>query len=99
MPLVKVIRNGQITIPKEVRAVLGIEEGDLLEVKLSKGGMTINPKTAVDKDLAKGRFFHMVEQIRESMKDADPQEIDAALAEAVKAAKKATAKRMKAQRS
>jgi AbrB family looped-hinge helix DNA binding protein len=99
MPLVKVIRNGQITIPKELRAVLGIEEGDLLEVKLSKGGMTIKPKTAVDKDLAKGRFFNMVEQIRESLKDADPQEVDAALAEAVQAAKKATTKKMKAQRS
>jgi AbrB family looped-hinge helix DNA binding protein len=99
MPLVKVIRNGQITIPKELRSVLGIEEGDLLEVKLNKGGMTIKPKTAVDKDLAKGRFFQMAEQIRESMKDADPQEVEAALAEAVQVAKKATTKRMKAQRS
>jgi len=96
MPLVKVIRNGQITIPKELRAALGIEEGDLLEVKLNKGGMTIKPKTAVDKDVAKGRFFQMVEQIRESVKDADPQEVEAALAEAVQAAKKATTKKIKA---
>lgn len=97
MPLVKVIRNGQITIPKELRDVLGIEEGDLLEVKLSKGGMTIKPKTAVDKDLAKGRFFQMVEEIRESVKDSDPQEVDAALAEAVQAAKKSTTRKIKAQ--
>jgi AbrB family looped-hinge helix DNA binding protein len=96
MPLVKVIRNGQITIPKELRAALGIEEGDLLEVKLSKGGMTVKPKTPVDKDMAKGRFFQMVEEIRESVKDADPQEVEAALAEAVQAAKKASAKRLKA---
>jgi hypothetical protein len=61
--------------------------------------MTIKPKIAVDKDLAKGRFFQIVAQMRESMKDADPQEVDAALAEAVKAAKKATTKKMKAQRS
>jgi AbrB family looped-hinge helix DNA binding protein len=99
MPLVKVTRNGQITIPKELRAALGIEEGDLLEVKLSKGGMTIKPKIAVDKDLAKGRFFQMVEEIRESVKDADPQEVDAALAEAVQAAKKATTNKTKARRS
>ena len=41
MPLVKVIRNGQITIPKVLRAALGIEDGDLLEVKLTKAGMSI----------------------------------------------------------
>jgi hypothetical protein len=64
-----------------------------LKEKLSKGGMTIKPKTAVDKDLAKGRFFHMVEQIRESVKDADPQEVDAVLAEAVQAARKRPSRR------
>jgi hypothetical protein len=64
-----------------------------LEAKPSKGGMTIKPETAVDKDLAKGRFFQMVEPIRESMKDADPQEVEAALAEAVQAAKKMKARR------
>lgn len=96
MPLVKVIRNGQITIPKELRGALGIEEGDLLEVRLSEGGMTIKPKTAVDRELAKGRFFQMTEQIRESVKDADPRELDEAIAEAVAAAKKVTARKIKA---
>jgi len=96
MPLVKVIRNGQITIPKSLRTVLGIEEGDILEVELSKGGMMIKPKAAVDKDLARGQFFQMVEEIRESVKDADPEELSAAIEEAVLAAKKATARKIKA---
>jgi hypothetical protein len=46
--------------------------------------------------MTKERFFQMVEQIRESVKDADPQEVEAALAEAVQAAKKATAKKLEA---
>ncbi|MGA2936426.1 MAG: AbrB/MazE/SpoVT family DNA-binding domain-containing protein [Syntrophobacteraceae bacterium] len=71
--------NGQITIPKELRAALGIEEGDLLEVKLTEAGMTIKPKTAVDRELAGRRFFQMTEQIRASVKDADPQELDEAI--------------------
>jgi AbrB family looped-hinge helix DNA binding protein len=99
MPLVKVIRNGQITIPKELRKVLGIEEGDLLEVKLTKGGMTIKPKAVVDRESAKGRFFQMVEEVRESVKDTDPQEIEAAIEEAVQAAKRSTAKKAKARSS
>ena len=37
-------------------------------------------------------------EFRESLKDADPQELEAALDEAVKAAKKVTAKRIKARK-
>ena len=55
--------------------------------------MSIKPKAAVDRELARGRFFQMTEQIRESVKDADPQELDEAIAEAVAAARKVTASR------
>lgn len=97
MPLVKVIRNGQITLPKGLRDRLGIREGDLLEVTLSKSGICIVPKTAVDSELARSEFFRMVNEFRERVMDADPEELEAALAEATLAAKKATAKRIKAQ--
>ena len=52
MPLVKVIRHGQITIPKELRRALNIKEGDYLEVDLSGSGMVIKPKAVMDKELA-----------------------------------------------
>lgn len=34
MPVTKVTRNYQITLPAEIRKALGIEEGELLEVEL-----------------------------------------------------------------
>ncbi|NJF26116.1 AbrB/MazE/SpoVT family DNA-binding domain-containing protein [Thermococcus sp. Bubb.Bath] len=34
MPLTKVTRNYQITIPAEIRKILGIREGEYLDVKL-----------------------------------------------------------------
>jgi AbrB family looped-hinge helix DNA binding protein len=43
MALVKVLRNGQITVPKGVRKVLGIKEGDVLEVALGKTGVVLKP--------------------------------------------------------
>lgn len=64
MPLVKVIRNGQITLPKSLRDRLGIREGDLLEVTLTKSGMSIVPKTAVDSELARTEFFKMVKEFQ-----------------------------------
>ncbi|CAB49684.1 AbrB/MazE/SpoVT family DNA-binding domain-containing protein [Pyrococcus abyssi] len=34
MPITKVTRNYQVTLPAEVRKVLGIREGDFLEVEV-----------------------------------------------------------------
>ncbi|RLE78763.1 MAG: AbrB family transcriptional regulator [Thermoprotei archaeon] len=44
--IVKVTRKGQITIPKSIRDLLGIEEGDLLSVR-EEGGKIILVKLGV----------------------------------------------------
>lgn len=88
MPLVKVVRNGQITLPKELRKKLDIEEGDLLEVELEKGSFIIRPKAVIDKELARNRFFKMVDEIREAVKDADPKVIEQEIEEAIRAVRK-----------
>ena len=49
MPLVKILRHGQITLPKEIRKILGVEEGDLLEVGLEDARVFLQPKVLVDK--------------------------------------------------
>jgi AbrB family looped-hinge helix DNA binding protein len=49
MPLVKILRHGQITLPKEIRKILGVEEGDLLEVGLENARVFLQPKVLVDK--------------------------------------------------
>jgi len=96
MPLVKVIRNGQITLPKELRTALGIREGDLLEVKMTKSGMIIKPRAPAGKDSAGDNFFQMVDELRDAVKDVGPAELDDAIEKAVAAARKATAKKLKA---
>ena len=88
MPLVKVIRNGQITIPKELRSVLGIQEGDFLEINLKGRNMVIEPKVAIDKDLAQEELFQIVKKMRDNVNEVDPKELDQTIREAVKAAKK-----------
>jgi AbrB family looped-hinge helix DNA binding protein len=96
MPLVKVVRNGQITIPKELRAILDIQEGDVLEITLNGTDMIIKPKIAVDKDPTRESFFAAVDEIRAEMKDADPEQITKEIEEAVAAVKKEAVKRIKA---
>ena len=50
MPVVKVLRHGQITLPKEIRKILGVEEGDLLELGLENARVFLQPKVLVDKE-------------------------------------------------
>lgn len=92
MPLVKVIRHGQITIPKELREALGIEEGDLLEVELKKSQMIIKPKAVVDKELARRKFFPIVKKMRAGSKNASEQEVDQLIEKAIGETRKVEAK-------
>ena len=95
MPLVKVIRNGQITIPKEIRRSLSIRDGDFLEIERSNSGLLIKPKIVIDRDESARKFFKQVSQMRKNAKKIDPEEVNEILAEAVRAAKKITAKKRK----
>jgi len=92
MSLVKVIRNGQITLPKKLRESLGIREGDLLEVKPAKSGLIIMPIVVVDREEARERFFGMVDQIRSRGRGADAGEVSREVDEATKSARKSKAK-------
>jgi AbrB family looped-hinge helix DNA binding protein len=51
MPMVRVLRNGVIQIPKEVREEVGIEEGDYIDMKINgKDTITLHLKDLVDED-------------------------------------------------
>ena len=49
MPVVRVIRHGQITLPKEFREALGVKEGDILEAEMKENQVVLKPKTLIDK--------------------------------------------------
>ncbi len=49
MPFVKVLRHGQVTVPKPLRKILGIKEGDVLEVVAENNGILLKPKILLDK--------------------------------------------------
>ncbi len=50
MNLLKVLRGGQITMPKNIRKELQISEGDLLEITLKDGGIYLKPKIVTDRE-------------------------------------------------
>jgi AbrB family looped-hinge helix DNA binding protein len=52
MPMTKVTRHGQITLPAEVRRKLGIEEGDLIEIAVENERAVLSPKKLIDSSQA-----------------------------------------------
>lgn len=49
MPIVKVARHFQVTIPAEVRGKLRIRKGDLLEATIHGDAVMFTPKVFVDR--------------------------------------------------
>jgi AbrB family looped-hinge helix DNA binding protein len=54
MPIVKVQKRGQVTIPAQFRVQVGIADGDLLEARCEHGQITFTPKSLVDREIAEG---------------------------------------------
>jgi AbrB family looped-hinge helix DNA binding protein len=50
--LIKVTRNGQVTLPANARRRLRVEEGDYMEVRVTEDSIILTPKALIDKSQA-----------------------------------------------
>ncbi len=77
MPVVKILRHGQITLPKEIRKILGVEEGDLLEVGLEDARVFLQPKILVDKQTVLSEVGEIkIKEALEALKKKEIKEFD-----------------------
>ena len=77
MPLVKILRHGQITLPKEIRKILGVEEGDLLELGLENARVFLQPKILVDKEIVFSEGGEIkIKEALEALKKKEVKEFD-----------------------
>jgi len=84
MPFVKVLRGGQITMPKELREVLEIKEGDILEVQMEKNKVVLKPKVLVDKTQAWERLNQTMAKVGKRHGKISEKEVDSDVLEAIK---------------
>ncbi len=80
--IVKQLRHGQITIPKELRDALGLEADDLLSMTLSEGKLEIEPVKVAPKaggsPWAK-QLYQQFEPVRRSLKGRTEEEVNQAI--------------------
>lgn len=86
--IVRQLRHGQITIPKEFRDALHLEPDDLLAVTLGDGKLEVVSARAIPKGQASPwavKLYELFAPTRESLKDYTEQEINDAIDEALRA--------------
>ena len=84
MSFVKVLRGGQITMPKELREVLEIKEGDILEVQMEKNKVVLKPKVLVDKNQAWERLNQVMAKVGKRRGKISEKEVESDALDAIK---------------
>lgn len=85
MPYVRVLRGGQITMPKALREVLEIKEGDILEVGMEKNRLVLKPKELVDKGRAWKRLNKVMKTVGKRHQHLSAKEVERDVLEAIRA--------------
>ena len=84
MPLVKVIRHGQITLPADLREELDIKEGDYLEAELEGKTIVLRPKVLLDREDAIKALHKIMTEVQSQTRDIDPEVIEQEVDEAIR---------------
>ncbi len=81
MPIVKVNKNFQVTIPASIRRELNISEGDLLEAMATEDGILYKIKDLVDRDISDYWRQKAQEEGEVELSEGGKQKLEKALAE------------------
>ena len=86
MPLVKLRRAGQITLPAELRERFALEEGSYLEAEAVPGGILLKPKAVVDREQAWQQVLDVMASVhaKQPPTDKPPLEQEEEIAEMIK---------------
>lgn len=85
MPYVKVLRGGQITMPKPFRRALEIKEGDILEAEMENQRVVLKPKALADKEQAWRRLGQIMDKVGRRHRKIQEEEVEKDVSEAIKA--------------
>ena len=84
--IVKQLRHGQITIPKDMREALGLDPDGLLSIELVDGKLEVQPVMVASKGKSSPwarEIYAMFAPVRKSLKTHGEQEINQAIDEVV----------------
>jgi len=69
MPLVPLSAGARVTIPKEVRQVLGLSAGDLLELRIEGSSIVLTPQRVLEGENQRGDEVDIKALVQEGLDD------------------------------
>lgn len=88
MPTIKLLRNGQLTLPVKFRKTLGLKRGELLVAELQGDKIVLKPVRTVEEDeirkITKEKVFELIGKNWEKNKDLDQKKVDRIVDETVR---------------
>ncbi|HEU68243.1 MAG TPA: AbrB/MazE/SpoVT family DNA-binding domain-containing protein [Candidatus Acetothermia bacterium] len=81
MPLVKITRSRQVSIPEDLCEEMGLREGDYVEISRRGDQLVLRPMAVVDR--AQAELAQLLEPVWERNKGADPAAVEADVEKAV----------------
>jgi len=95
LPLVKVKEKFQITLPAELREVLHLAVGDLLEATIQGQTIVLKPMDVVDRVQARQQLIAVMDRVHAKLppSDKDPKEEEEEIAQMIKEYRKEHAER------
>jgi AbrB family looped-hinge helix DNA binding protein len=95
LPLVKVKEKFQITLPAELREVLHVAVGDLLEATIQDNVIVLKPKDVVDRAQARQQLIEVMERVHAKLPPStqDPKEEEEEIAREIQAYRQEHAQR------
>lgn len=88
MPLVKVIRHGQITLPSGIRHALNLQEGDYLEADLEQDRIVLKPTVVLDRSQAMKRLHRLLDHVHAQNEQFSDEEVERDVMEATRAVRR-----------
>ncbi len=85
--IVKQLRHGQVTIPKDLRDAAGIEPHDLLSIDVIDGKLQVEPVKVTPKHKSSpwaAEFYEMFAPARKSLRGRSEAEVNEAIGESLK---------------
>ncbi|MDD3847073.1 MAG: AbrB/MazE/SpoVT family DNA-binding domain-containing protein [Syntrophorhabdaceae bacterium] len=93
MPFARVLRKGQMTLPKKVRDVLKVSEGDVIDFEITGSAVIMRHKVLVEK--GKSEFLANLSRMHEKTGDVDPAIVEKAIEDVIRDVRKQARTRKK----
>jgi len=89
MPVVKLLRGGQLTLPAELRKAINLAEDDMLEAEIEDGMITLKPVVTLSPQEAKAQLKALFTQSRKAASSYSEEELEQLVSDSIEEVRKA----------